>query len=170
MKYLLFPFRRWEDQGTERQYKVSSWEGVEWRFRARNYVIPVPHFQPPWNTESQVGGKYIVMKESVGLLPNYFCKHTVKEPGLSSSQPHLGQDRGTLTRLESGTLPGAWSGTPFLTKVIAHPKIPQGKWPLLVEVNCQQEHYMAQNTVNSQKYMARKVSIQTQSDPPFCKW
>lgn len=71
------------------------------------------HWVPGW-AGGGGWGKYTVMKESGGFLPNSFCKHTGKEPALSSSQPHLDQYRGTPTRLQLGALPGASNETQHL--------------------------------------------------------
>lgn len=60
------------ERGNPRSTGGQGEEGVLWRFRAKNYTIPVPHFQPPHNSESQVGDA----KQSyeVGLLSISFGK------------------------------------------------------------------------------------------------
>lgn len=86
------------ERGNPRSTGGQGGEGVLWRFRAKNYTILVPHFQPPHNSESQVGDAK-QSYEGIGWSPPHFFRQTGKKPALSSSQLALGQDWGPFWRL-----------------------------------------------------------------------
>lgn len=100
---------------------VNSWEGVERRSGAGHWVIPVPHFQPVRNTQSQAGRKMSSYRGAIFL--NYLCRR-FRRYWLSPPHSLIGSRLGTRTRLGGGISQCLeWNTVQFLTNAMALPSL-----------------------------------------------